>query len=312
VSDRPYDVLIVGEVNVDIILTGDVVPEFGQVEKLVDDFVLCAGASSAIFASAAAKMGLRVLLASVVGDDLFGRYMIDALRESGVDTSYIRVDPTLKTGAGIHLSKGSDRAMLTYLGSIAAVGPDLIDPRWYQMARHLHVASPFLLTLLRPAIPQMMRTARAEGMTVSLDTNWDPDNLWHLEGFWDHLDVFLPNENELRAVSGEQDLDRALDVMKARVPVVVLKRGGEGATAVRADERYDVPALPATVADTTGAGDSFDGGFLAGWLRGEPLRRCLALGTACGSLTTRLIGGFNGQPTWEEAVAAIRAYDIDG
>jgi sugar/nucleoside kinase (ribokinase family) len=310
-SDRPYDVAIVGEVNVDIILTGDVVPEFGQVEKLVDDFVLCAGASSAIFASAAAKMGLSVRLASVVGDDLFGHYMIEALRESGVDTTFIRVDRSLKTGAGIHLSKGGDRAMLTYLGSIGAVGPDLVDAAWYQMARHLHVASPFLLTSLRPAMPEMMRAAHAAGMTVSLDTNWDPEDLWRLQGFWDHLDVFLPNENELRAISGEADLTLALERMKTRVPVLVLKRGAKGATVVKGDERHDAPALPVLVADATGAGDSFDGGFLAGWLRGEPLRRCLLLGTACGSLTTRQIGGFNGQPTWDEAMSAIRLYGME-
>ena len=108
------------------------------------------------------------------------------------------------------------------------------------------------------------------------------------------------------------DLERALERMRARVPVLVLKRGADGATVVRGTERYDVPALPVTVADTTGAGDSFDGGFLAGWLRGEPLDRCLALGAACGSLTTRQIGGFNGQPTWDEAVAAIRALETEG
>ncbi|MFH1085346.1 MAG: carbohydrate kinase family protein, partial [Chloroflexota bacterium] len=76
---RPYDLLVVGELNVDLILTGDVVPQFGQVEKLLDDMTLCAGSSCAIFAAAAAKMGLRVLYASVVGDDAFGRFMLDAL-----------------------------------------------------------------------------------------------------------------------------------------------------------------------------------------------------------------------------------------
>ena len=149
-SGRPYDVLIVGEVNVDIILTGDVVPEFGQVEKLVDDFVLCAGASSAIFASAAAKMGLRVLLASVVGDDLFGHYMIEALRASGVDTSFIRVDRSLKTGAGIHLSKGErpghadvpglDRGSRSRLGRPCVV-PDSSPPSCSQpVSAHLVAA----------------------------------------------------------------------------------------------------------------------------------------------------------------------------
>ena len=159
-SERPFDVLIVGESNVDIILSGDVAPEFGQVEKLLDDFSVCAGGSSGIFAASAARMGLRVLFVSIVGDDLFGHFMIEALARAGVDTSLMRLDPSIKTGVTTVLSRGQDRAMLTYLGSMAAITSDDLDPAWYGRARHLHVASPFLLTGLREAMPGMMRSAR--------------------------------------------------------------------------------------------------------------------------------------------------------
>ena len=171
-----YDLLIVGELNVDVIVRGAAMPRFGQAEQVVEDISLCAGSSAAIAAASAARMGLRVLFASRVGDDLFGRYMVSALQEAGVDTTGVRIDPALKTGATIVLSRGQDRAMLTYPGSIAAVGPADVDPAWYGAARHLHVASPFLLTGLRPALPDIMRRARAAGMSVSLDTNWDPDD----------------------------------------------------------------------------------------------------------------------------------------
>ncbi len=303
---KPYDLLVVGEANVDLIVTGDVVPRFGQVEKLVDDLTICAGGSAPIFCAAAAKLGLKVLFASVVGDDAFGHFMLDALRGAGVETSCVRVDPAIKTGATIHLSTGRDRAMLTYLGSIAAVTPELVSPAWYAQARHLHIVSPFLLTGLRPAMPAMMRAARQAGMTVSLDTNWDPQERWELPGFFDALDVFLPNEQELCAIAGERDLERAVAAMRTRVPVLVVKRGAQGAWAVRGAEREEVPAFAVQVVDTAGAGDSFDAGFLAGWLRGRPLRECLLLGAACGGLTTTQVGGFNGQPTWEEALATVR------
>ncbi|MGI5916994.1 MAG: carbohydrate kinase family protein [Anaerolineae bacterium] len=305
---RPYDLLIAGELNVDIILQGDVTPEFGQVEKLVDDLTVCAGGSASIFAAAAARMGLRVLYVSRVGDDLFGHYMIDAMRAVGIDTSHIIVDPEIKTGATVSLSHGQDRAMLTYLGSIAAIGPQDLPADWHMMARHLHVASPFLLNGLFPTMPSLMRQAKAAGMTVSMDTNWDPAERWELEGFFDALDVFIPNEQEVLAISGECDLERAVDVMEARVPVLVVKRGGDGALAVAGDERLSLPAYPVEVADTTGAGDTFDGGFLAGWLSGEPLKRCLQLGLACGASAVMQVGGFNGQPTWDEALALIRRY----
>ncbi|MBN1401045.1 MAG: carbohydrate kinase family protein [Anaerolineae bacterium] len=304
---RPYDLLVVGELNVDIILTGDVVPRFGQVEQWCDDLTVTPGSSAAIFAAAAAKMGLRVLYVSRVGDDPFGQLMVSALRGASVDVSRVSVDPSIKTGATLIFSRGQDRAMITYPGSIAAVTDADVPSELYGLARHLHVASPFLLTGLRTHMPEMMRAAQAAGLTVSLDTNWDPEGAWALEGFFDHLDVFLPNENELLAITRADDLDEAIAQMASKVPLLVVKRGERGALGVCDEERLDVPAYPTTVADTTGAGDTFDGGFLAGWLRGEPLRRCLRLGAACAALTIRQTGGFNGQPTWEEAEALTSA-----
>jgi len=307
-KDRPFDILIAGELNVDVIVTGNALPEFGQVEKLVDDISVCAGSSSAIFAAAATRMGLRVLFASRVGDDLFGRFMVEALQQVGIDTSFVVRDPTIKTGVGIQLLHNQDRAMLTFLGSIGAVTPADVRPEFYSMARHLHVASPFLLTGLRPFMPQMMREAKKAGMTVSLDTNWDPENRWQLPGFFECLDVFFPNENELQAISGQNTIQNGIREMEQRVPVLAVKRGKDGATGISGGDRVEVEAFPVTVADTTGAGDSFDGGFLAGWLRGLPLKECLLLGLACGSLTTTQVGGFNGQPTWDQAVTYIRAH----
>ncbi len=313
-SDRRWDLMIVGELNADILLTGDVTPEFGQVEKLIDDVSICAGSSSGIFAAQAAKLGLRVLFASRVGDDLLGRFMVNALEQAGVDTRYVRVDPAIKTGATVLLSRGQDRAMLTFLGSIAAVGPEDVRGEWYEEVRHLHVASPFILSGLRSAIPEMMRRAHAAGATVSLDTNWDPAGVWALPGFFEHLDVFLPNEAELMAISGRQTFSEALEAMTARVPVVAVKVGAEGAIGAKRDAPDQpptvvrMPAWPVEVADTTGAGDSFDAGFLAGWLRGQPFEECLALAVVCGAMTAAEPGGFNGQPSYGEANARARGH----
>lgn len=300
-----YDLLSIGELNVDIIVRGAVEPRFGQVEQVVDEISLYAGSSSAIAAASAARMGLTVLFASRVGDDLFGHYMLSSLKEVGIDVAGVRVDPTVKTGATIVLTRHHDRAMLTYPGSMADVSLADIDPSWFGAARHLHVASPFLLTSLRPALPDIMRRARAAGMTVSLDTNWDPDERWDVDAMLSATDVFLPNANEARAIARRDDLEGAVDALAERVPLVVVKCGEEGALAARGSERVRVPAYRVPVVDTTGAGDTFDGGFLAGWLRGEPLRRCLALGCACAAGTLTAPGGFNGQPTWDEAMRVV-------
>lgn len=311
-SNRTHDILIVGELNVDIMVRGNVEPTFGQVEKLVGSLEVCGGGSAAIFAAAAARLGLRVLFASIVGDDIFGRLMLDVMTAAGVDVSQVAVDPSLSTGATIHLLRDDgDRAMLTDLGSIAEITMDLVDPEWYHAARHLHMASPFLLQGLYPSMPGMMRRAKRAGMTVSLDTNWDPTERWRLAGFFEHLDILLPNEKELLAITKQSDLEAALAAMLARVPIVAVKQGARGALGAQGAQRIQVPAFAVEAQDTTGAGDTFDAGFLAAWLAGGTLEQALVLGSACAALTTTQVGGFNGQPTWEEALVLIEAQAPD-
>jgi sugar/nucleoside kinase (ribokinase family) len=304
-TKRHYDVLVIGDLNVDIILTGDTAPVFSQVEKVVDDLVLVPGGSAAIFAAGAAKLGLRTALIGKVGNDTFGHYMLEALRGVNVDSSQVIVDQAIKTGATIVLSRGTDRAMLTYRGSIAALTEADVDRSWFQKARHLHVTSFFLQSGLCSAIPNLLAEAHASGMTTSLDTNWDPNGEWNLGGSLAQVDVFLPNENEAKALAGEVDLDHALEKLAAEVPLLVVKRGELGVLALRGRERVEVPAFPVDTRDATGAGDAFDAGFLAGWLRGLPLVQCLRLGCACGALCTTQMGGCKGQPTWAEAKAFV-------
>ncbi|MHB1318397.1 MAG: carbohydrate kinase family protein [Anaerolineae bacterium] len=307
-TPRAYDLLIVGELNADILVTGDTVPVFGQAEKLVDTITVTGGGSAAIAASAASRLGLRVLYASVVGDDLLGNYMIGVMQATGVDVSHVVIDPHVATGATIHLLReGGDRAMLTHLGSIACITPDLIDPGWYDAARHLHLVSPFLLSGLFPGMEAMAKTAHRHGMTVSLDTNWDPAETWNLVSLLEHVDILFPNEAELRALSGQTDLDTAIEVMLGRVPVLAVKRGACGATGAQGTQRVHEPAFQVTAVDATGAGDTFDAGFLAAWLRGATLAQSLLVASAAAALGTTACGGFDGQPDWATVLSVIAA-----
>ena len=220
---RDFDLLVVGDLNADLILRGDVEPAFGQVEKLIDDAILTLGSSSAIFACGAARLGLRVALVGKVGDDEFGRFIVRGMSARGVDTEGIVVDPQVKTGLTVILSRGNDRAMLTFSGSIGALRFAEIDQALVARARHLHVASYFLLDALRPDIPMLFDAARSSGLTISLDTNYDPTEKWN-GGLADALrraDVFLPNETELRAIAGIADTEAALDRLACGATCVV-------------------------------------------------------------------------------------------
>lgn len=304
---KDIDVLVVGELNVDLILIGDVTPGFGQAEKLVEDATLTLGSSSAIFACGAAQLGLKVAFIGKVGDDDFGRVVLRNLTERGVDTAGVVVDPDLKTGLSVILSRPDDRAILTHLGSIAALHYDEIDPSLLPRACHLHLGSFFLLDSLRPNVARLFAEAHRQGLTTSLDTNYDPQELWDggLSQMLAHTDVFMPNETELHAISGETNLGPALEKMAKNDLTVAVKLGPEGGTAQRGDEVVRASSIPVDVVDTTGAGDSFDAGFVYGYLAGWDLERSLRLGCVCGSLSTRAAGGTPAQATLDEALAMM-------
>lgn len=301
-----FDVLVVGELNVDLILQGDVTPAFGQVEKLADDATLTIGSSSAICACGLARLGLRVAFAGTVGDDEFGRFMVRELAARGIDTQAIRIDPTLKTGLTVILARpgGADRAMLTYAGSIAALRYADIDLAQLARARHLHLGSYFLLDGLRPDVPALVDAAHRCGLTVSLDTNYDPREAWQADDVLRRVDVFLPNEAELRAITRHTEVDAALRSLT--IPTVAVKLGGQGALARQGAEMVTAAVVPVDVVDTTGAGDSFDAGFLYGYLSRWPLSQTLRFATVCGSLSTRAAGGTTAQATLAEASAYLK------
>lgn len=302
-----YDVLVIGDLNVDLNLVGgDVVPAFGQEEKLVDDAALHIGGSSGIFACQMARLGLRVGFAGEVGDDLYGRFLLDALDQAGVDVRYIRVNPEVKTGITVHLVQSSDRAMLTHMGTLAVFDAAHIDEAVLVGARHVHTGSYFLLKRLRQRLPNLFAQARRRGVSTSLDTNFDPSGRWDggLKELLAHVDVFLPNEHEARCISGVDRLEAAVQALGAYgVGTVAVKLGAAGAAAWSGSEMARCDPFPVEVVDTCGAGDSFDAGFLYGYLEGWPLVGALRLGCACGALSTTGMGGTSAQPGLAQACA---------
>ena len=303
---KSYDILAAGEINPDLVLTGDVTPAFGQAEKLVDSASFSIGSSSAIFACGAARLGLKVGFIGVCGDDLFGHFMLDEMGRRQVDVAPVIVDASVSTGMSVILSTASDRAILTHIGSMDCLRAEQVTDELLSRFRHLHVASYFLQTALQPGLPDLFRRARALGLTTSLDPNWDPSGEWRgFDELLPYVNVFLPNENEALALTGAANEEQALARLAQKCPWVAIKLGPRGAIAGQGTLTASSPALKVHVVDTTGAGDSFDGGFLYGFLHGWSLERALKLGAACGSLSTRKAGGTTVQATLEEALQYV-------
>jgi sugar/nucleoside kinase (ribokinase family) len=317
-GDSQLDLLVVGEINADLVVTGDdVEPAFGQVEKLVSRATLTVGSSSVLTACAAARLGLRTAFAGLVGDDPVGRFMLEAMTARGVDVSGCRVDPELETGVSVLLvGTGSDRgrAILTAPGAMGAFRADDVPPRLVDAARHVHCGGYFLQPALQPGLPGVFAAARRGGATCSLDPNWDPAGGWDggIRAALAVCDVFLPNETELSRIAGTYGLDEALDALAGPDLTVAVKRGAEGGVWRRGGTRLRLPAPTLDVIDTTGAGDAFDAGLLSALLAGEPPERQLALAVACGSLSTRALGGVDGQPDLGEAHRLAAMLDAEG
>ena len=309
VSD-PVDLLVLGDANPDLILTGDVEPAFGQAERLVDEARLTVGGSGAITACAAAGLGLRVGLCAVVGDDPFGRYVREELERRGVDIGGLLVDTDVPTGTTVVLARPDDRAILTHAGAIDALTAERVDRRLLAGARHVHVSSFFLQGRLRPSLPALLEGVRARGGTTSLDPNWDPSERWDggLLETLSRIDVFLPNATEATRIAGVDELKEAVSALAGLAGTVVVKNGPGAAVAAQGERRERASAPTVETVDTTGAGDAFDAGFLASWLAGDELDRALAIANACGALSTRALGGVDAHPTMDQVLEALKLY----
>src|ERR1700729_228583 len=297
------DLVVLGDCNPDLLLRGNVVPAFGQVEQIVDEACFEIGGSGAIVAAGAARLGLRCGLISVVGDDDLGRLQLDALSKRGVDVSTVVVDRSLSTGLTVILSRGDDRAILTSLGAIDALDAPLIDITALESARHVHVSSYYLQRRLRATLEPLLDAARKGGASVSLDPNWDPDETWDggLLALLPVLDYLFVNEQEVRLIGRDDDVVAGAGGLASEGPTVVVKLGALGGLLVSGAHVCRAVALSRPVIDTTGAGDSFDAGFLCGLLAGWKPARCLEFACVCGSLSVS-VAGLGGQPTLDEAL----------
>ncbi|AYF97633.1 carbohydrate kinase family protein [Protaetiibacter intestinalis] len=305
-------VLVAGDANLDLVLRGDVVPRFGQAEQLLAGADLVLGSSAGICAAGLARLGVDTALVARVGRDVFGARTRELLADAGVSTESVTVvdEPT---GVSVILSAPDDRAILTLTGALAGVTGDEVRAA-AASATHVHVASFFLVPTLAAELPAVLAELRARGVTTSLDTNWDPAETWAgVAECLPHLDLLLPNAQEALALAralGDEPADAvaAATLLAARGPVVVVKDGAAGGFAVTpAGDVVRAPGLVLDVVDTTGAGDSFDAGFLAAWLDGRPLAEAVRWAAVAGSLSTRGAGGAGGQATRAEVEAELEA-----
>jgi len=296
------DIVVVGDINADLVLTGiPSLPAFREL-KHAKNMKFTLGGSSAIFAHNIARLGAKTAFIGKVGRDHVGDFLIDTLNTAGVDTSRVVRDSALSTGICVVMSFPEDYAMVSYPGIRHSFILEEIDLGFVEQARHLHLSAFYLQPGLQPGCMELFRRAKSAGLTTSLDPDHDPTEKWDagIQQLLKEVDLFFPNEVEATRIAKTSDLDEAAKRLANLGHTVVMKLGSNGVQAVSRDQSLRVPAFPVQPVDTTGAGDSFDAGFVFQYLQSAPLQKCIAWGNACGALSTRALGGTEGFPVVTE------------
>jgi len=307
--NKDFDVIVVGELNVDLILNKiDSFPELGK-EKLADEMTLSLGSSTAIFASNLSVLGATVGFIGKIGKDSFGELIIESLNNKKVITDLIIKDDTVKTGATIVLNFDEDRAMITYPGAMEKLSIEDIKTDDLKRSKHLHFSSFFLQPGIKNDITNLFKIAKELGLTTSLDPQWDPAEKWDmdLKNLLPYVDVFLPNIMELLHLTRENKIENAINNIKNYANTVVVKNGNKGSIVFNKDEKITKEAfLNTNVVDAIGAGDSFDAGFICKYINSSTLEECQVFGNLIGAVSTTAAGGTGAFNSYEDVKKVAR------
>ncbi len=292
---KEFDIIALGELNVDLILNqieGE--PEVGK-EKFAKQMTLTLGSSTAIFAANAAAIGAKVAFCGMIGDDSFGDLVESSLKAKGVDTRFLIRQNKYATGATICMSYDEDRANLTYQGAMDYMSLDDIDPEVFKQAKHIHISSIFMQSGVKRDLKKILELCKKNGVTTSLDSQWDPTEQWdiNLQEILPLVTVFMPNETELKFLTRSETLEEAIEKIRPIVNAAVIKCGSKGSILMRKGQpdRKQEALLNKNVVDCIGAGDSFNSGFITRLAAGDDLVRCQEYGNMTGAVNTTAAGG---------------------
>lgn len=293
-TEKKYDVIVVGELNVDLILNQlPEMPVQGR-EIFADQMTLTLGSSAAILASNLSSFGMKVAIIGKIGTDLFGDLVISHLEKAGVHTNMIIRDASLHTGASIGMQFNGDRSMVTYAGAMKHLSLKDIPIKFLEQARHLHFSSYFFQPAMQPGLKSLLSTAKHLGLSTSFDMQTDPEQRWEIDyhNILQHVDIFFPNENEIQQITRRKNTEDAIAAISHLVPVLALKLGEKGSLTVHNGQLTMRPAFHiASVVDAIGAGDSFNAGFLYQYLQNAPITICQDFGNIAGAISTTAPGG---------------------
>jgi len=310
--DNKWDVFIYGDVNVDIVIPGvEHLPMPGQ-EDEVEIMNTYVGGGAALFTLGLGKLGLNPVFQGTIGDDCYGRFILDEFKQKQVDSSLIKISTTNKTGISISFTNEMDRSFLTYRGTNDEINLDSILLDNVRKAKHIHVTGYSGSKNHQQYLTLLKNVKESKDTTVSFDLGWDSSGEWY-EGIYQlypFIDVLFMNETEAKHYSRKTSAKAAIADFAKSCGLVVAKLGKNGSIACSDGQVYEANPYSVSVVDTTGAGDAFNAGFIYGFLKGKAVMECLKYGNGCGALSVTKLGGNTGFPTEKELIEFIKEVKV--
>ena len=306
------EVLCIGQIVADIIARPLTSFTFQKDTTAVDSIELTNGGDAFNTSVDLAKLGVETSLAGKIGNDMLGKLLLNRARELGIDMEGVRVSAQDSTSACIVLvHKEGERVFIYHGGANDSLVCEDIDQHIVDQARIIHFGGVLDIPGIEGAcMTEMLQRARAGGKTTSMDVTWDNEGVWlkKIETALPFLDYFLPSINETKHLIHESDPPAAAEKFLAMgVKNVVIKLGPSGCYIANKNEKDHIKAYSVPyVVDTTGAGDAFVAGFLAGVARKWSFRDCAKLGNAVGALAVQEVGATEGVTCFEDAAALVR------
>lgn len=292
------EVTCVGVLVADVIVRPvDVWPERGRL-LLVEGIEVHSGGLAHTTGVTLATLGVPTAVVGRVGADLLGTFLIDVLRTHRVETHVRREEHASTSVTVVVVASSGERSFLHLPGANAHLVPQDVPDALLARSRIIHLGGYFVLPAMDgPPAAALLRRAKTAGCRTSLDLAWDAHGRWMstLAPCLPHLDLLFGNRDELAHVTGLDDpAGIAAHLRDLGIGIVAVKLGEEGAYVDAGGWRGRVPAFSVEVVDTTGAGDAFCGGFLAGYLAGWDLERTTRFANAVGAMCVTAIGGSTG------------------
>lgn len=307
------DIVCVGILVADVLgKPVDILPESGKL-RLVEKISLQVGGCAANFVIDLAKLGLKSTIIGKIGDDNFGKLVLDTLNFEKVDVAGLKVDKSVSTSASmVMISEDGERSILHSFGANAKFNFNDINLELIRGSRILLIAGTFLMPEFDgEGTEKLLKYAKENGVICCMDTAWDSRGQWitKIESSLQYIDWFLPSYDEACEMSGKTIPEEIAQLFLSKgVKNVIIKLGNEGCFVKQDNKKgYPVPAFNKVKAiDTSGSGDSFCAGFVAGLYQGWDIPQCVEFANAVGAHCIMQIGTTSGIKSIEETLKFIR------